>query len=288
MTSGHTAACPALVGIGGQKCGTSWVANLLAGHPKVWMPVKELHYFDRYMDRGDEWYLRQLQPRDGATVAIEMTPDYLHESACGPRITKLLPDTRLLCILRDPIQRAVSQYKFYVMKFGERRTLHDFLAANDDALARGEYARQLASFDWHHQQGLLDVLIFEEIIADPAGLKQHLGSITGLDPSGFEDNVDTTPSVRPRFRAAKAAISRVTRAMRDVGLAGTVEGAKRVVGGPLNRILLSRNRIRADLDAELVARLQDRYLSDIVTLESLLGRSLSCWPTHPEYQSATE
>jgi hypothetical protein len=277
---------PGLIGIGGQKCGTSWVANVLASHPRVWMPIKEVHYFDRYLDRGDEWYLGQLQPPNGDIVVMEMTPDYLHDPACGSHIAALLPDTRLLCILRDPIQRAVSQYKFQVMKFGERRSLQDFLAANDDALARGEYARQLEAFAWHHNRELLDILIFEEIIADPAALKQRLGVIAGLDPGGFDDAVDTSPSVRPRFPVAKAAISRLTRTMRDAGLAGMVEAAKRVVGGPIDRVLLSRDRVRVDLSDDLVMMLRDRYLSDIMALESLLGRSLSCWPTHPEYRDA--
>lgn len=129
--------------IGAQKCGTTWLAAMLTQHPEIFSPeTKELHFFDladRYA-RGLAWYEEQFEGRAGETAVGEATPNYLgitcevppDASRClearGIDSEKMavsypnthddiaalthqaLPDAKLILLLRNPVDRAISSY----------------------------------------------------------------------------------------------------------------------------------------------------------------------------------
>lgn len=105
--------------IGAQKAGTSWLAHNLGQHPGVYLPPDELHFFDKSarFARGRSWYEAQFAPPPGVLRVGEKTPDYLwseeggaedHTPGIAERIHGAYPDLRLICVLRDPVTRAVS------------------------------------------------------------------------------------------------------------------------------------------------------------------------------------
>ena len=95
--------------------------HLLSGHPDVYMPErrKEIRFFDRNHDQGTSWYEAFFCPQAEAAryAAIgEISPQYLYCEACPDRIAALLPDAKLLVILRHPVDRAYSHYGFVVQR----------------------------------------------------------------------------------------------------------------------------------------------------------------------------
>ena len=121
-----TGALPDFVIIGARKAGTTFLYNLLSRHPHV-EPVaaKELHYFDNLIEEEDiEWYRRCFpKPRwkDGQkTITGEATP-YLAHSLAAERMARVVPQARLIALLRNPVDRAYSDYQ-HVAKRGRHQT----------------------------------------------------------------------------------------------------------------------------------------------------------------------
>ena len=110
---------PNTVIIGAQKSATTWVQRRLAQHPDVYMASGEVHYFDRERNfsQGPEWYARHFQKSGDERIVCEKTPDYLWTTLDGvsgeptdkpERMHALLPDAKLIVVLRDPVRRAIS------------------------------------------------------------------------------------------------------------------------------------------------------------------------------------
>jgi hypothetical protein len=169
----HGRVLPHFVILGAQKSGTTTLYAQLATHAAV-MPAlrKEVHYFDASR-RPIEWYRaffprrRAVEARErvvGAAVTGEATPFYLFHPGAPARLRAAVPHARLVVVLRDPVERAVSGYHHAVRMGDERRSidvaldpanveeLPEALEWYDDPacparlrghLARGRYAEQL-------------------------------------------------------------------------------------------------------------------------------------------------
>ena len=102
--------------IGAKKCGTTFLYDLLSRHPYVEPAAKkELHYFDiLYKEEGIDWY-RRCFPRpkwkDGRRIITGEATPYLGNPRTPERVAQVLPQARLITLLRDPIQRAYSDYQ---------------------------------------------------------------------------------------------------------------------------------------------------------------------------------
>ena len=168
-------ALPDFVVIGAQKAGTSSLYGQLAAHPSV-LPAlrKEVHHFDRHPEPIRHYtayfprraVLDAVAARTGCAVTGEATPYYLLHPAVPVRMHSVIPDVRLIAVLRDPVARAISGYHHAVRMGDEHRPIDvaldpdaaEVLPPPSDAswydaprcparlhgyLARGRYAEQL-------------------------------------------------------------------------------------------------------------------------------------------------
>ena len=130
---------PQFLGLGVQKGGTTTLQKLLEQHPQVWLsPQKELQFFSLQYDRGSEWYagcFAQAQPHQ---ICGDITPYYIFHPQAAKRIASLIPAARLIVLLRDPVERCLSQY-FHSCRLGlESLDLEAALAAEPVRLAGSE------------------------------------------------------------------------------------------------------------------------------------------------------
>lgn len=126
--------------IGAQKSGTSSLFHYLGQHPAL-RPAfrKEVHYFDGGLKNGESWYRSHfcLDSPGGhqAVKAFEASPLYLFHPLAARRIHDRIPGMKLVVVLRNPVERAISQY-FHSRRHGrESLPLMEALQQEDERLA---------------------------------------------------------------------------------------------------------------------------------------------------------
>jgi hypothetical protein len=178
---------PDYVGIGAQRCGTSWWYDSVRRNPGIQRsPLgKEVHYFDRFW-RGDEpddiaAEYASLFPRKPGHIVGEWTPRYLADHWAIRLLKKAAPDARLLVMLRDPVARYRSAVARLERKASERGS-RVLLPQVNDAMWRGFYFEQLRRvFDLFPRDQVL-VLQYERCVADPVTEMERTCRFLGMDP----------------------------------------------------------------------------------------------------------
>lgn len=97
--------------VGAQKAGTTSLYNVLKQHPAV-LPArkKEIHYFSQFYRKGLPWYLEHFPLREDHQLSGEASPFYLFHPQSARRIAETYPDIKIIILLRDPVERAISHY----------------------------------------------------------------------------------------------------------------------------------------------------------------------------------
>ncbi len=104
------------VGVGVSKSATTWVAKMLAQHPHIYIPPnKELHYFNGRSGKYDPrlQHLKNIFGHKENTINGEFTPRYIISSTAIKRLKHHFPAIKLIICLRNPLERAISQYKYF-------------------------------------------------------------------------------------------------------------------------------------------------------------------------------
>jgi hypothetical protein len=270
--------------IGAQRAGTTLLHHILSTHPEVYVPGsrKEIHYFDWYYERGLEWY-QSYFPRESAAARYravgEATPDYLATPEVAGRIHAVLPDCRLIVILRNPVDRAYSWYNYWRRNHSERIDFARFLEVNPTALDWGLYHKHLKRYlDLFPHESLL-VLLYEDFVRDPdPGLAQtarFLGLGRPFPESGDLLKRKINASDIPRFGQAFAAARHLGSLLMRQDLNWPVRAAKRL-GVPQ---WFGHTAPPPPLDPSTRARLAAFYRDDIDQLSILLRRDLGIWNT---------
>lgn len=132
-------ALPDFLIIGAQKSGTTSLYEYLREHPHV-IPAskKEIHFFDTKFYKGNRWYQSHFPKRKELTNKItgEASPSYLFYPNSAKRIYNLIPDVKLIVLLRNPVDRAISSYFHQQQKGREKLSLEKALDAEEERLAK--------------------------------------------------------------------------------------------------------------------------------------------------------
>jgi hypothetical protein len=272
-------ALPNLIIIGAQKCGTSGLHYHLGLHPEVSMSrPKELNFFisERNWSRGEEWYRRHFDP--DAKVRGEASPNYTafpQHVGVPERMAKVVPDAKLIYVLRDPLERIAAHWVHNYAKRREKGTLAETLShPNTSYLQRSQYAMQLQQFLNHFPRESIMILDQEDFRKDRADTLRRVFEFAGADPE----------FTHPGFTRERHATSRKTRATK---LAVRMEQASKTRWGkvvppkvwfalderlPLKKAI-ERPDVRASLSNEAMRALRD----DAERMRELAGRPFRDW-----------
>ena len=111
---------PTCIVFGVSKCGTKAVIEYLKLHPHVVAPRSEINFFNNetlQREHGLDWYIQQMPPSLDHQITVEKSPDYFQNHVCADLIRAASPPTKLILLLREPIERLVSEY----MQLSEKR-----------------------------------------------------------------------------------------------------------------------------------------------------------------------
>lgn len=227
--------------IGTKRGGTTSLWNYLLQHPDVLpmfpadLNLKSPHYFYWHYRRGPAWYRahfattatksRHQRSTGVRPVSGEASPYYLYNEYVPRRVAELMPDVKLVVMLRDPVRRAYSHYWERVDQGVERLSFEDALRAEAGRIAgerermnadplyysrahdwytyrdRGVYAPQLRRWFNHFPREQFVILASEDFYADPGAVVDvvttHLGVRTISIPTRIRHNYRPAPPIPP-------------------------------------------------------------------------------------------
>lgn len=192
-------ALPNLIVIGAMKCATTAVHRYLDLHPEIAMSEpKELNFFTGPPHRRDEpaarsagnwhrgvgWYAAQFRP--SAPVRGEASPGYTSPSfpEAAERMARIVPEVRLVYLVRDPVERAVSQYLHHRAEGTERRPIAEaLLDPESQYLQRSRYHARLEPYLARFPRERIFICSQEELLANQRATLRELYRFAGVDDS---------------------------------------------------------------------------------------------------------
>lgn len=211
------------IGIGAQKAGTSWVYACLYEHPEIHAPIKELHFFSRdRFEKGKEWYESHFSNAKEGQQVGEFSTSYLYSPETPARIAKLYPDVKLIAILRNPRDRAYSQYRNAIKagEIDESVSYEEYAAEEQSVIAQGCYAAQIRRYYEHFPKEQVLILIYEDIAQNPAAFMRQIYEFIGVDPNFVPSMLERQINVArtPRMVAVERVMHHVSETLRKIGL----------------------------------------------------------------------
>ena len=266
------------VGIGAERCGTSWIYACLYEHPELCAPIKELHFFSRERyGKGIGWYVGKFGGCADGSLKGEYSTSYLYSPLAAERIHAHFPEAKVIVCLRNPIDRAYSQYRNEIKAghIGKETTFERYSAEESSVLEQGLYAEQLARYLKYFERSQVHVLIYEESKEDPERFIRSIYTFLGVDPSFTPSMLrrKVNTSRTPKGVGVDRSMIHVAETLRHLGLDKLVWLVKKS-GLPK---LLRRVNTEADdrtLDQSTHEKLKGFYREDVTKLGELLGRDM--------------
>lgn len=285
--------------IGAPRSGTTTLYEALRQHPEVYMsPVKEPWFaeltgdFGPWRGPGDRQPVTDWQSygslfagaREERAVG-EASTLYLYEPQAPERIARSLPGVRLIAVLRNPVDRAFSNFLEHVHE--GREPLMDFAAAlraEEERQARGwapswlyrglgHYGRQIARFRAVFTANQMRVFLYEDLVRGSEQVFSEMYAFLGVDPEFRPDMPRRlNPSGIPRNRLLHR-LATQPNLLRSL-LRRAVSEERRLA---IRTWLMTRNLRRPVVDARLRAELTEAFRPDIEILQEILQRDLSHW-----------
>jgi hypothetical protein len=273
--------------IGPDKAGSTWLHEVLIRHPDVYLsPAKDLYFFDRYYDRGVDWYRRQFAAaRPEHQVVGEVCQDYLFHSEAAKRIRATLgPDVKLMVTAREPAARAFSSY-LYMLKQGQQPgTFREALEGRPELLDHGRYGSGLRRYLEVFDRSALHVAVFDDLVDDAQAFVDAVLAWLDLDPFTLDEAM--LAARLPASQARSTTLARFARGVADwarehdrAGLVGAVKRSRLT-----QRLLYKQLGERPTLADEDAAYVRDRLEPEILEVEQTFGLRLRerwGWPTTP-------
>jgi hypothetical protein len=270
---------PTFLMIGAMKAGTTSLWEYLRTHPDVYMPdTKELDYFvaEKAWARGIEWYGRHFDGAGDARAVGEASTNYTKYpqfDGVPARVASVLPDVRLVYVVRHPLDRMRSQWQHAVAAGWERLPLGDALLTVPEYVDNSRYAMQLDRWLEHFSRERVLVVTAEDLRDERSNTVDrvlcHLGVAPGL-VEGLDREMHTGAEKEPPRR-------RLAWADRLPGRMLARRVAPPAVRDVYARMTRHDHPTRATLTPAAERELVDRVRPDVARLRELLAPGFDGW-----------
>lgn len=287
---------PNFIIIGAAKAGTTALYWYLGEHPQVFMsPMKETNYFafgldakgrplygnpevHRYPVRSLSDYEKLFADAGSALAVGEASPIYLECPQAAGRIRDLLPAARIICCLRNPADRAYSDYQMYLRSVGRRLDPSRDLSAtsawvhpDSHWMEISRYHGQLKRYYEAFPRDQIYVFLFDDLKKNPLRVTQDLYRFLGVDPT-------FAPDLKTPHNVGGMPANMLLEGLFSGGVISTVKPWIPKRAANWVRRLRTRNmRPAPPLPAELRRQLNDSFRDDIAKTSELIGRGLAHW-----------
>lgn len=291
---------PTFLIIGVEKAGTTSVNNYLKQHPQVYMsPIKETNFLERDWEHADsskmklkphridtfEKYCNLFQDVTDEKAIGEVSPNYIfHYQESIKRILRYVPDAQLIAILRNPTERAYSDYLMHIRDaIGNPTSLSEQLKYKADksyTLLKGLYYQILQHFYAQFNRKRIKICLYEDLCDRPVEFMQDMYKFIGVDESFCPDmskkaqvaQVPKNQLVNKVLRQKNPVRTLVATGLRNI----LPESARQKLRSTLIN-LNSSDKSKTSLSPTERKQLVEYYREDILKLQDLIDRDLSNW-----------
>lgn len=285
---------PNFIIIGAPKSGTTSLDGYLKSHPQVFMSaLKESYFFnkkDAYKDAAqlaDYSALFEEAPEQAIAIG-ESCAQYIYNSSTPARIHALIPDVKLIAILRDPAERAFSEY---LMAYRSGKLTHmpnerDIETSFIESLENPQlntnklYFESLAPYLDIFKSSQIKILLFEDLKQNPRKLLREVFAFLGIDENVDIDsarkayNKGGLPKNKALFRTLEMLRGKVRKPLVGI-LPQSFYDNLRTGYSYLREANLSSKSPKLSTAGR--RKLIEKYREDIYQLQNLIGRDLSSW-----------
>lgn len=276
---------PTVIGIGAQKCASTWMHTAMGAHPQIGASFpKEIHFFSNFFNYGYQWYEARFASVTDKPIRFEASPSYFHDPRAPERIYNYNPGMKLIVLLRDPVERAYSSHLHEVIKAHiPPMPFAQGLQNNPEYIEQGRYATHLGRWFNVFPRDQILVLFTEDIAKDPAAAAKIAYAFVGADTS-FSSVVlgeRRNESDKARLPVLRKGLRAGGRLLRRLGLQDRLASLKK--SGPVARMMSANSvdmrKAVPPMDSDSRKRLHDVFASEVTNLAKLLGRDSLPWQT---------
>jgi LPS sulfotransferase NodH len=270
---------PDFIGVGPPRTATTWLHQVLAGRVGLPHERKETEFFTRNYGHGIDWYLDYFRHCDPGLPMGEFSPMYFASDPARERIARHIPGCKIICSLRDPVERVWSQWRLMVRQVWTR-------APFVDAIERHRELRESSRYGTHLQKWLetfgrerVLVLIYDDLERDPQAFVDQVTDFIGIariDLAGSpvaRTRVHVVP-VAPKSPKLARNARNVIRWLNDRRyhrLAAVIRGSA------VWRFCFERGEEFRPPSPEDDAAVRARFRPEVELVERLIGRDLTAW-----------
>lgn len=278
---------PDALGIGFRRCASSWLHACLSEHPLIGKPPGGVHYFSDHLNKGDNWYIQQFRQFSEKRTVIDFSVSYAYPENIDQLIEhmpRILPGAKLFAIVRNPVERAFSDYRRSMFKedFPPGTTFEEALAESPALLQRGRYGYILEKLLTSIPEIRFQVLFYDDVVSCPDKLWQVICKFLGVSSSFIPGNLKISRGhlAQPRYPRIHSLLrtvnSKITAASNRLGLSRHLHSLKRTRLWH-DLVALSIRHREKDIQEATRKWLVDYYTEDILFLQQLTKRDLSGW-----------
>lgn len=278
-SAGNTRRLPTFFIVGPPRTGTSWLHNVLSGHTLLPDPTKETRFFDMHFSRGLNWYLNHYSRAAGNRRVGEVAPTYFESSEARERISQTVPDARVICVFRNPVQRVVSLYRVKRAYGMIPWSLEEAVVRDPELMASSQYASHLKA--WRAAFGPDHVMaaVYDDLRDQP---QQFLDAL--LDFIGAPRLELTRSQIRRVHGSDSMTQPRHYYWTRSANLFANWLKARRcdrlvasIRSSPLRKLFLGGGPAFSAVSPEAARRLCQLFRPQVEELETILNRDLTAW-----------
>lgn len=270
---------PDFIGIGAPRTGTTWLFEVLKSHPDIQIPSKKaINFFNEYFDKGTEWYFNHFGNYSEKSVG-EISPLYFGHSNLAERLYSVVPDAKLILIVRDPVERLKSHVTLINTLRGQEKTISDRVKELPLLLEHGLYFKHIKEILEYFPREHLLILPFSEIAQNPDRIYNEvlhfLCLSTDFRPSKLNEKVGY--NITPKSRALESLRKSVHQFLIKNGMDNVVWFIKkRGLSSVIRKLNASKAQDTSGLlsSSESTDDLYDYYREDVESMSREFGLNL--------------
>jgi hypothetical protein len=245
---------------------------------------KETEFFQHNYDYGFDWFANHFDLSPEVQAFGEASPGNMIHSHAAKRIARHFPDACLIFVLRDPVERAYSQYYFGVMRGTQdpNQSFSELIRSDDDwgrrVLQLGLYHEQLLRFEQHFSDQQMWIGLYDDFKQDNDAFVAGLFDFIGVDPSFDLDNYERSNRTRyPRHTGALQLARSVWRSVEQRLPKSVTERLDGVRTFAHEQFFQSSSQDKPPMSSADRAFLSEFYAEPNARLQSLIEHDLSHW-----------